>query len=355
MTVRQMFIPTIGTEFRVEEDWTFDLYAESRNNPLRKALGLSRASYSTSPTYDKVTLKKGITLIVDRIYIRNNAKQYDSITFRIGDVPDGVPKKFRKKRFWAKLGDINNIQFTPVSGVPRSDGLLFVLLKVSPNTYQAPSKGYDNTFTELDTAKNHVIEKHENPEKAYIFQVPPGKEFPDSYQNRTWGAGIPGYDVKGIESKYDLVYEPVGPLGKGRSVDLRRSLYKRKHRGTPNDPRDFFMESEDREAIEEADSIYVMVDDLRRSSRSDKSSDAFGSVIFRSGSKWQARLTGKMRLEAPDLHKKICDIWDTEGYIPLRTLSEGVSLLEDFFEENLDSYGKALPPVESYNYTYWRS
>jgi hypothetical protein len=40
---------------------------------------------------------------VDRIYIRKGAADYSSITFRIHGDP------FDKKRFWAKLADVNNI------------------------------------------------------------------------------------------------------------------------------------------------------------------------------------------------------------------------------------------------------
>lgn len=354
MTIRQMFIPTVGTEFKLEEDWTFPLYEERRNNPLRKALGLSRGGYtSSSTTYNEVTLKKGVTLVVDRFYIKNNAKEFDSVTFRVGEVPDDVPKKLRKKRFWAKLGDINTIKFSPVSGVPRSDGLLFLLLKLDDDTYQAPKNGYQGMFTDLVSAKKDIIEKLDNSERYYVFKVPSGGEPPYNYRRRSYGHGIPKYNATSIKAKYELVYEPVGPMGKGSDVTLRRSLYKRTHYGTPEDPREFFVELEDQEAIEEADSIYLMVDDLRSGNTHYNSNYSAGAIIFRSGSKWQARLSGKMREEAPSLHKKICDIWDTEGHIPLRTLSEGMSLLEDFFEENLDVYGRALPKVTQFHKSFW--
>ena len=71
-----------------------------------------------------VTIPKGTTLQVDRIYIRKGASDYSSITFYAKDLGEIVTKrsawssspakKVKKKalRFWAKLSDCNNIVFT---------------------------------------------------------------------------------------------------------------------------------------------------------------------------------------------------------------------------------------------------
>lgn len=52
-------------------------------------------------------------LTVDRIYIRGRARDFDSITYRIGTCPE---KKLQKSRFWVKLRDANKIvcNLTPV-------------------------------------------------------------------------------------------------------------------------------------------------------------------------------------------------------------------------------------------------
>lgn len=39
--MRQLYVPTIGEEFRLAEDWTFNLHAERRNHDLPQKLGLN--------------------------------------------------------------------------------------------------------------------------------------------------------------------------------------------------------------------------------------------------------------------------------------------------------------------------
>jgi hypothetical protein len=64
----------------------------------------------------RVTLPARTQLIVDRIYIKKGAPDFDSITFRIGECPN---KAFRKKRFWVKLRDANRIvcELTPIADI----------------------------------------------------------------------------------------------------------------------------------------------------------------------------------------------------------------------------------------------
>lgn len=124
MTVKQLFIPEIGTELTLAEDWTFCLYAERRNLQLgiklKYALKENNSYFGT--WYDVntnqfsingynndninylVTLSAGTILKVDRIYIRKGNKEYSSITFY------GTFGK-NKLRFWAKLEDVNKIKF----------------------------------------------------------------------------------------------------------------------------------------------------------------------------------------------------------------------------------------------------
>ena len=120
------YIPELKDEIKLTSDWSFDLYAEYRNETLGKALDL--IAEKTNRLFDnwkvfeehpelerwkptiaaKVIIPKDTILIVDRIYIRNGAKEYSSITFRIKDCPN---KKVNKKRFWAKLHDTRSIEF----------------------------------------------------------------------------------------------------------------------------------------------------------------------------------------------------------------------------------------------------
>ena len=136
----KLFIPEISDEIRLSTDWTFDLYNEHRNGTLMEKIGDQRrataawdnANFGSIPC----TIPAGATLKVDRIYIRKGNKEYSSITFLWkGEAlpakmePDSdwdnlirtlVPNgKFFKVpripiRFWAKLADVNNIEFEKV-------------------------------------------------------------------------------------------------------------------------------------------------------------------------------------------------------------------------------------------------
>jgi hypothetical protein len=65
-----------------------------------------------------MTLPANTMLKVDRIYIRQGAGEYDSITFTVDDcpLPEIKPKKIKGGRragilrFWAKLDDVNTIK-----------------------------------------------------------------------------------------------------------------------------------------------------------------------------------------------------------------------------------------------------
>lgn len=57
--------------------------------------------------FAQVTLPKDTVLKIDRIYIRKGGADYDSLSFFAEH-----PSLSGKKRFWAKLNDVNQIQFT---------------------------------------------------------------------------------------------------------------------------------------------------------------------------------------------------------------------------------------------------
>lgn len=61
-----------------------------------------------------ITLPVGTVLRVDRIYIRSGKKEWDSITFSICKHPHFTEMKRKivaDGRFWAKLEDVNEIEF----------------------------------------------------------------------------------------------------------------------------------------------------------------------------------------------------------------------------------------------------
>ena len=125
-------IPTIGSEITLLEDWSFELHPERRNFDFWKAnVGTSIPSVPFIKTFNAngkhtnwrnktedaaipYCLPAGTLLRVDRLYIRQRAQHFDSVTFIVLK-STGVklkPGKFGKStnaRFWAKLSDVNRI------------------------------------------------------------------------------------------------------------------------------------------------------------------------------------------------------------------------------------------------------
>jgi len=112
------FIPDIGTRVKLTKDWTFRLFEESRNYYLWQALGLKQCNrswrYDNPMTEKKVVINAGSVLKVNRLYIRQGAKEYSSVTFNLqkGSEVNGDAVMFKKKgcRFWAKLSDVNKME-----------------------------------------------------------------------------------------------------------------------------------------------------------------------------------------------------------------------------------------------------
>lgn len=142
-TARRMYIPSIGDQIRLTKNWSFPLYFEHRNIGLlgRIKPGVSYRYARTDTGSITATLEAGTVLRVARIYIRQGKSDWDSVTFTVSLAPNdgnrekykktGVhvyyshqqetpspmatePMKFKGARFWAKLEDVNEIEFEPV-------------------------------------------------------------------------------------------------------------------------------------------------------------------------------------------------------------------------------------------------
>jgi len=131
-----LYVPDIGDELTLAEDWTFVLHPERRNAKFWERAELptysSRYNYTSGGTAggeckiiqgpnatvwleDKngnqfspnVTLPKGTVLKCARVYIRarKDLQAYSSLTFTIVKCPE----KKLKGRFWVKLADANNM------------------------------------------------------------------------------------------------------------------------------------------------------------------------------------------------------------------------------------------------------
>lgn len=125
-----LYIPRLRDKLKLTADWTFPVYFEHRNEGLIARMGYgydtverevfqsklpSFALYGGQTVMPKpFTMPAGTELSVDRVFIRNGAAGFDSVTFRC-KLPKGK-KATEAIRFWAKLEDINGkLQFEPVT------------------------------------------------------------------------------------------------------------------------------------------------------------------------------------------------------------------------------------------------
>lgn len=154
--MRTLFVPTIGTELILAQDWTFKIVNEYRNESLCAFLGILKLNdagvpgrfplganpkerYEPADTGDTCTIPKGSKLKVDRIYIRKGGvdmKNFDSVTFlwigaktkprvekRVAyeisivasthtrkEIPYDQKVPARGVRFFAKLDDVNRMK-----------------------------------------------------------------------------------------------------------------------------------------------------------------------------------------------------------------------------------------------------
>jgi len=115
----KLFIPAIGTKIKLTMPWTFTLNREYRNESLYRFHCMSVGDtpeenwawdWNSSKTGAiQFTMPSGITLIIDRIYIKKPSPQYNSVTFRIPK-KYGNPPRIEGCRFWVKLNDANNVE-----------------------------------------------------------------------------------------------------------------------------------------------------------------------------------------------------------------------------------------------------
>ena len=118
-------VPSIGDKIRLTADWQFPCFTEYRNNAFIKRARPDvnvpeRWSYRDDVQSVIITLPAGTVLRVDRIYIRKGKSEWDSITFVVQSHPTIAGKGFAGAgRFWAKLADVNEIQFEPYVEEPK--------------------------------------------------------------------------------------------------------------------------------------------------------------------------------------------------------------------------------------------
>lgn len=118
----KIFIPVLKQKLKLEQDWTFPLYEEHRNETLWYAFGLTGSkpggfcAYWANNNKKSVTLPRDTILQVDRLYIKNGLNDYDSVTFKVLNCPlpqfntSEMSRRKMKARFWAKLNDVQGLE-----------------------------------------------------------------------------------------------------------------------------------------------------------------------------------------------------------------------------------------------------
>lgn len=110
----KMFVPSIKTMIRLLSDWKFPCFNEHRNHVFIQKMRPETKGASVDSVM--ITLPKDTVLRIDRIYIRSGKSQFDSITFTVVSHPSqeshkGSFGKIGVGRFWAKLTNINEIEY----------------------------------------------------------------------------------------------------------------------------------------------------------------------------------------------------------------------------------------------------
>lgn len=148
-----MFIPEIGTKLVLTRPWSFSLYKELRNQKVWDMISAARPEETAQKEtvvqnirdemndvmrqnredtlkYTEylekihglrereanaqkftVLLPQNTHLTVDRIYIRKGSSDYSSITFYLTKTDYPALDQRGRKRFWAKLDEVNNMEF----------------------------------------------------------------------------------------------------------------------------------------------------------------------------------------------------------------------------------------------------
>jgi len=148
----KLFIPELGTTFKLEKDWEFTLFTEDRNEALYLAAGFKEDTkrsylYSKKERVDRtngcleagwkmdgswifkrnVTLPVGSIITIDRIYIRKGAADFSSISFNLlrrsvnpdySSFAKNINSGRGRCRFWVKLKDANQMDVSLMTDPP---------------------------------------------------------------------------------------------------------------------------------------------------------------------------------------------------------------------------------------------
>jgi len=109
--IGKLYIPDIGWEFKLKEDFEFKAERERRQKILELFSVEVGDWRRTGETYN-VVLRAGSILKVDRVYIRKGSEDFSSVTFfftgELSHLGKGYEVK-KARRFWMKLEDVNKL------------------------------------------------------------------------------------------------------------------------------------------------------------------------------------------------------------------------------------------------------
>lgn len=166
------FIPEIDSKLRLNKDWTFDLHFAHQNSTIFTADGhpktLSRCE-EREPY--KRTLPAGSEFLVSRIYVRNGAKDFSSITLYITKTTDKaltavkprrIPFEHRSithyGRFWVKLTDFNDAEFEVIRDAAVVGDPVLVRGEICTMSKFGPSSKYPKYWVKFE---------HDDPELCF--------------------------------------------------------------------------------------------------------------------------------------------------------------------------------------------
>lgn len=110
----KLYVPDVGDVIELTQDWTFQLFNDQRNESVityfDKQMLVRYLAYWQADKSEPVTIPSGAVLKIDRVYIRKGNSEFSSLSFFWLNA-DGTRKRLR---FWAKLADVNTIEFKQV-------------------------------------------------------------------------------------------------------------------------------------------------------------------------------------------------------------------------------------------------
>lgn len=204
----KVFVPTIGSDLILTKSCTVTIHSERRNWTFLKSIGMTvnqiyadknygnlsvenqslADKYKVNVSLRDVSLKipAGTVLSVNRIYIRQGAEDFDSMTFFCKGNKD-----FPKGRFWLKLTDVNNFEIkipTPVDQIQterkttseenqkKKNIALYNKVQRYVEKIEKQGKTLDGLVSELIRS---IIDENDNPYHKRFYS----ESFSNSYDN----------------------------------------------------------------------------------------------------------------------------------------------------------------------------